>query len=166
MTNYLTDTLKGKYTVRFPEKYIGLKPPIYRSSWELKFFDALDNNPNVLKWGSECLEIPYYNVVKRSQSIYLPDIFCTLRQTSGEMKQFLVEIKPFKMCARPNNPKPPKIVTAKTLAKYEKAKKRHESDLATYLVNAYKWEAAMAWCNRHRVTFIQATEQNVASFLK
>ena len=35
------------------EKYIGKGHPVYRSSWELKFFRWADLNENVLAWGSE-----------------------------------------------------------------------------------------------------------------
>ena len=40
------------------EKFLGTKA-IYRSGLELKFMRFCDNNPNVVKWGSENVIIPY-----------------------------------------------------------------------------------------------------------
>ena len=38
---------KGKFNPKFPEKYIGLKTPTYRSSWEQAFMRLCDEHPNV-----------------------------------------------------------------------------------------------------------------------
>jgi len=49
---------QGKYVVKNKDKYVGdVKNVIYRSGWEKKVFLRLDINPNVLKWGSEILDI-------------------------------------------------------------------------------------------------------------
>ena len=43
----------GAYTIKNPDKYMGLKTPRYRSSWEQVFMRFCDENPSVSKWASE-----------------------------------------------------------------------------------------------------------------
>ena len=50
---------KGKFQPKNSEKYIGLKTPTYRSSWEQTFMRLCDEHPNVAKWASESIKIPY-----------------------------------------------------------------------------------------------------------
>ena len=49
---------RGKFTPKNQEKYIGLKTPTYRSSWEQAFMRLCDEHPNVAKWASESIKIP------------------------------------------------------------------------------------------------------------
>ena len=64
---------QGKYQIRNPEKYIGKKSPTYRSSWELTFMMFCDNNPAILQWASEAIQIPYRNPFTNKNTIYVPD---------------------------------------------------------------------------------------------
>ena len=50
---------KAKYNITNPEKYVGTKQPIYRSSWEFSFMRFCDTNPAIQKWASEAINIPY-----------------------------------------------------------------------------------------------------------
>ena len=50
---------RGKYVLKNPEKYIGIKTPTYRSGWEQAFMRLCDEHPNVAKWASESIKIPY-----------------------------------------------------------------------------------------------------------
>lgn len=57
---------KGRYTPQHPEKYLGDPTKIrFLSSWELRFFQACDMNPNILKWGSEEFKVPYWHPIKK-----------------------------------------------------------------------------------------------------
>ena len=51
----------GKYVIKNPEKYMGKRAPTYRSSWELAFMRMCDAHPNITKWASENVKIPYLN---------------------------------------------------------------------------------------------------------
>ena len=41
---------RGKFFPKNKEKYIGLKTPTYRSSWEQAFMRLCDEHPYVAKW--------------------------------------------------------------------------------------------------------------------
>jgi hypothetical protein len=162
--NYKTDTKKGKYKVINPEKYLGSKNPIYKSGWERKVFDMMDRNPNIVKWGYECIEIYYANPIKGKFTVYYPDVYCHLVDVSGEHRQFLIEIKPAKMCIIPPKPKVP--VTAKGMDgnRYKKAMMRYNSALADYMVNMAKWEAAQRFCLKHKIKWLILNDENSGLF--
>ena len=64
---------QGIYEVRNPQKYVGNGKPKYRSGWEMTFFMFCDNNPAVLQWASEAIQIPYRNPLTGKQTIYVPN---------------------------------------------------------------------------------------------
>lgn len=63
----------------------------YRSGWELKYFQHLDADPDVLDWTSEPFTIPYVSNKKTGRiRKYIPDVIVK-RRSSGIT---LEEIKP------------------------------------------------------------------------
>ena len=68
------------------------------------------------------------------------------------------------MCSPPVQPAIPKTKTPNSLKKYEKALRRYTIDKGSYEVNKSKWEQALAWCNRHGITFLLVTEKEVPTF--
>ena len=45
---------QGFYYPKNPNKYVGdVDNIVYRSSWELRVFKWMDDNPSVLEWASE-----------------------------------------------------------------------------------------------------------------
>ena len=66
---------KGKFYPKNQEKYIGLKTPTYRSSWEQAFMRLCDEHPNVAKWASESIKIPYRHPFTGKYTVYVPDFF-------------------------------------------------------------------------------------------
>ena len=64
---------QGVYEVVNGGKYIGGKKPYYRSSWELAFMRMCDNHPNIMKWASENVRIPYRNPITGKYANYVPD---------------------------------------------------------------------------------------------
>lgn len=63
----------------------------YRSGWELKYFEHLDTDPDVLDWESEPFTIPYVSNKKTGRiRNYIPDVLVR-RKSSGVT---LEEIKP------------------------------------------------------------------------
>lgn len=63
---------------------------VCRSTWEYKYIIDLDNNPEVMRFESETLRIPYEN--KGSIHHYVPDFLVFYKD-----RVELVEIKPFKL---------------------------------------------------------------------
>ena len=87
----------GKYTPKNPSKYYGDPTKItYRSLWERKCMLIFDDNPNILKWGSEEIAIPYMSPVDRKE-IYSRDI------TYGTNNEFGFDYLRDNMASHPNN---------------------------------------------------------------
>ena len=151
---------QGLYKVMHPEKYIGQKPPIYRSSWELQFNKGLDFNINCVKWASEYKKTEIsYKQPDGSIHRYIPDYYVEMRLPEGQVRKFLVEVKPWDQSpglAPP--PQEPKRKTAKALRNYQ-------IRLNAYTINACKWAAARDWCKKRGITFLVVTEKDVPGFV-
>lgn len=137
---------QGKYKVKNISKYKGdWKNVCYRSSWELKVFNFLDNHPKIKWWKSEECIIPYISPVDLKQHRYFVDIvYCT---TDNEI--FLIEIKPKSQTVAP---KPRKNKSEKFL-----------NESKTYAVNQAKWKAASEYCFENGWKFKVWTEETLKS---
>ena len=127
-------------------KYTGKKPPVYRSSWELKFFRWCDLNPNVVEWNSENVVIPY-RIGDGKPRRYIVDNTITMKQR-GKLTKYLIEIKPF---AQTQPPKPHGNKKKSTII-YEQY---------TYAKNKSKWLAAKQWCKKQGYEFLILTEREL-----
>ena len=134
---------KGVYTITNTQKYISKNPPLFRSSWERSFMIYCDTNPNIVKWGSECVVIPYYDPVKQIQRKYFMD-FIVIDITGNTT---LVEIKPYKQTRPPTNSK-------------KKKKNTFLYESATYATNDAKWKSAKEFCNKRKWNFKIITEKD------
>ena len=77
---------KGKYKVKNPSKYVGaVDNVVYRSSWERRFMVYADTNPNVVKWNSEGLVIPYVSPVDGKVHRYFPDFWIEVKDEKGKI---------------------------------------------------------------------------------
>jgi len=138
---------KGKYTPKNPEKYEGDPTAIiYRSSWELKFFNWCDSNPSIIKWASEEVVIPYICPTDNRPHRYFPDAKIKVKDKSGKLKTYLVEIKPYAQTIPPQG-------TKKT--------KRFLQEVMTWGKNDAKWRAARNWCKDRGYEFIILTEHDL-----
>jgi len=94
--------LQGIYIPKNKDKFIIVKNKQnggkikYRSSWELKFLQWCDNNPNIKKVISEGIKIPYY--YKNKLRNYYPDFVILYKD-----KKLLIEIKPKNMIMNEQN---------------------------------------------------------------
>lgn len=158
--NYKKDTKKGYYRPINPDKYMGTKPPIFKSNWEKKAFYALDVNPNVSKWGYECIEIYYNHPIFNKFTVYYPDIFCHIKNVRGKEETLLVEIKPAKMCVPPKKVQPPKNKNAKSWDRYRRSIGRYQAANREFVINRAKWDAAELWCMKHKVRWVLSNEVN------
>ncbi len=92
----------GVFKPQNPKKYRGdFRNIIYRSLWERKFMVFCDSNPNILQWGSEEVVIPYRSPVDGRIHRYFVDFNIKIRTKSGEIKKYLIEIKPKKQTVPP-----------------------------------------------------------------
>jgi TnsA endonuclease N terminal len=132
---------QGVFTPKNPNKLQGNPNPTWRSSWELRIMTFLDTHPNVIGWASEAIRIPYRNPLTGKQSMYVPDFLVVYQDKKGQQRTELVEVKPNKETFM------------------EAAKSRR--DKAAVILNMAKWTAAMAWANKHGVTFRVINENSI-----
>jgi|TARA_R110000796_G_scaffold161385_2_gene278098 hypothetical protein len=133
---------QGLYQPKHPDKYIGKKTPRYRSSWEWAFMNFCDNNPSIMQWASESIQIPYRHPLTGKNTIYVPDFFIVYNSKGKKRIAELIEIKP-------NNQ-----------AKLENVGKNIQNQ-ASYIVNKAKWEAAGKWCKHKGIRFRILTESDI-----
>lgn len=139
---------QGIFSPKNKLKYKGSFPIIYRSGLELKAFRYLDNNPNVITWGSESVIIPYMSPHDKKIHRYFVDLVAELKSKDGTTKKLLIEVKPEKQTRPPVFSERKK---QKTLI-YEKY---------TFGINTAKWDAARAWCKAKNYTFIILNEKHL-----
>lgn len=139
---------KRKYTPINPQKYVGDPTNIImRSSWETKFALWCDNNPSVIKWNSEETVVPYVCPTDNRRHRYFIDFRIQIRDKTGALKTYLVEIKPDKQT------RPPEVPSRKT--------KRFLIEAATYMKNEAKWKAATQYAKDRGWEFIILTENHL-----
>jgi hypothetical protein len=122
---------QGIFSPRNPEKFLGDKA-IYRSGLELKFFHFCDLNPNVLKWGSENVVIPYVNKLDGRVHRYFVDNLVVIKE-GDKTKKYLIEIKPHSQTLEP-------------VIKKGMKQKTIIFEQTRYIQNQCKWEAAREFC--------------------
>lgn len=126
-------TYKGLYKPKNPEKYKGdVTSIIYRSSWERSCMNYFDNNPNIVEWQSEEVIIPYRSPIDGRLHRYFPDFKIKVRDSSGRINTYLIEVKPFYQT------QPPVVKSRKS--------KRYINEVKTFGINTSKWKAAQEYC--------------------
>ena len=139
---------KGRYNPVNPKKYKGNPQNIiYRSLWERKFMVYCDTNDKVLEWGSEEIIIPYVSPWDSKVHRYFPDFYIKVKQSNGNLKKFIIEVKPKKQT------RPPKPVVRKT--------KRWINEVRTFGINEAKWKHATKWCKDNDMEFKILTEEEL-----
>lgn len=112
------------------------EPVIYRSGLELQFIQFCEGNPNILRWASEPIAIPYYNRLAKKERNYYPDYI--IENNKGE--KTIVEIKPDEQTHKP-----------------------HENDSAwlkeQWIINIDKWQSAKKFAESNNMKFIIITEK-------
>jgi len=144
----MAESIKSLYKPEYPKKYKGNPNNIIcRSSWERRFCRWCDLNENILEWGSEEFWIPYLSPVDNRVHRYFPDFIIKVREQTGVIKTYVIEVKPEKQTV------PPKQRTRVTKSYIHEAK--------TYAVNQAKWKAASEWCKDRLIEFKVITESEL-----
>lgn len=140
--------MKGIFKPLNPKKYKGDPTNIiYRSSWELRFMQFLDEHKDVLRWSSEELVIPYRSPIDGRVRRYFPDFWVEKIDRDGKKGVTVVEIKPFKETLEP---RPQKKLT-----------KGYLYEVKTWGINSSKWKAAESYCAERGWKFMIATEKDL-----
>jgi hypothetical protein len=139
---------KGKYQPKNPQKYKGDPTNIiYRSLWERKFLVYCDSNENILEYSSEELALPYRSPIDNKIHRYFPDFYIKVKESTGQIKKYLIEIKPKKQTIEPI---PQKRKT-----------KGYIYEVYEYAKNQAKWKAAQEFCEDRQWEFKVLTEDEL-----
>jgi hypothetical protein len=133
---------QGPYTPKNPKKYIGLKIPYCRSSWETAFCMFCDNNPAIESWASEPLKIPYRDPLTGKQTVYVPDFLIKYSDRNQKSHTEMIEIKPMNQMM------------------LEKVGKNPYNQ-AQYVKNIAKWQAAGEFCKQRGIKFRVLNESDI-----
>jgi hypothetical protein len=140
---------KGKYRPEIPSKYVGDPANIiYRSLLERRFMVFCDKNPNILKWASEEMFVPYYSPIDKKMHRYYVDFVIEVLEKNGSVKTYLIEIKPSRQC------KVPKEST-------NKSNKTFLKEMKNWVINNSKWKAAEDFAKKQNWEFKIITEENL-----
>ena len=161
---------QGNYIPTNKDKVIKLNNQggvYFRSSLERKLMIYLDNNPDIIRWASESIEIPYISEeyangeVVNKQRRYYPDFYYEIN-TGGNIKRVIAEVKPksevddVNLLKEGNFKLPEKYSFGKLKSlkyKFELAKK-----------NLCKFETMIEYCKQKGMTFIIITDELLNNF--
>lgn len=157
--------VSGTYELKNPGKYLGKKKPIYKSSYEWRMMYWCDMNKNVLQWSYEPFPIEYTFQVPSSspewmktlvdfkKHRYYIDFYAKIVDNDGNVKDFMLEIKPFNQTIMPKEPK----------KKTQKSLKKFFADMQEFIKNSNKWAAADTALSKRGVKFLVLTERDLFS---
>jgi hypothetical protein len=141
----------------------------YRSSWELKIMTWLDANEKIVKWGAECIAIPYQMThfdngdVRVKAHNYYPDFYYEIKGENGFNKKVVAEVKPMKEYLMVINLQE-KNLEMPDASKSIKKLKNFEYDLKMAQKNREKWNTMIKYCDKKGWDFIIITEQHLKKF--
>jgi hypothetical protein len=108
-----------------------------------------------LEWSSESIEIkyphPYFKTAQGTPQFrrYYPDFFIKVKDSHGNVRKYVIEVKPEKETVPPDGPRRGK--SRKTILEERKR----------WDINKAKWKAAMNVCNKMGYYFKILTEKQL-----
>lgn len=145
---------QGYYKPTNADKYIGdISKIIYRSSWEYRFCRYCDHTPEVVKWSSEPVAIPYFSPLddpaKAKPRSYYVDFYMRVRK-GDKYIDYLAEVKPSSQLEKP-------ILEG---VKHSTQKlKNYNYALQTWITNRAKFAAATQYAEQRGCKFILVTDE-------
>jgi hypothetical protein len=132
---------KSIFNPQNPKKYAGDHSKIVcRSLWERQVCKFCDSNPNIIKWSSEEIGIPYLSPIDNKMHTYFPDFLIQFKNSLG-IQTWMVEVKPKKQ----------------TMLKENASKK----EKYIWTINNAKWKAATDYCKKYKMSFKILTEKEL-----
>ena len=64
-----------------------------------------DNNERILEWGSEEMYVWYRSPIDNRPHRYFPDFYIKVKESTGAIKKYIIEIKPNKQTSHQQNQK-------------------------------------------------------------
>ena len=105
-----------------------------------------DNNPSILQWWSEEIIIPYRAPDGKIRRYY-PDFWIKVREKSGKITKYIIEVKPKQPLKPPGKPK--------------RQTKGYLREAYEYARNQAKWKAAVEYCQDRLYEFKVMTEDEL-----
>jgi len=105
-----------------------------------------DTNLAVIKWASEEITIPYYYNVDKKVHKYYVDFVMQLQESSGKLKTYLIEIKPYKQTVEPIK---------------RKNTKKYINEVLEWEKNQSKWAEAKQYAKQKNWEFKILTEKEL-----
>lgn len=135
---------QGYFTPTHPSKIVGNPYGIiYRSSWELELCKDLDSNPQVIRWGCECIKVRYISPLDGKPHTYFIDFYFEKKLPDGTIKKYVVEVKP------------KTYITPPVRGTNQKA---YLEKLRRYSVIKAKMQYATKYCQERGMQYVFATE--------
>jgi hypothetical protein len=106
-----------------------------------------DSNINVLEWGSEEFYVWYKSPIDNRPHRYFPDFYIKIKEHTGRIKKYIIEVKPKKQTSPPTKPK--------------RKTKNYIRETFEYAKNKAKWNAAENWCADRGYEFKILTEREL-----
>jgi len=136
MTSY------GRFIPRFPEKYMGDPNKIFfRSSWEITAMKYWDSRPDVLRWNSEEIVIPYLSPKDNKIHEYYPDFYVEYLDKDKILQKCIFEVKPLHQSDQ------------------KFARSKYSKDALD--INNAKWASASLYCASRGLQFKTITERSL-----
>jgi hypothetical protein len=110
----------------------------------MKKFDESDW---CLSWASEEIVVPYKSPVDGKWHRYFVDFVVKVKDNSGKVKTWMIEVKPKKQT------KPPEVPKRKT--------RKFINEVVTWNINEAKWQAAREYCKDRTWEFVIFTEDQL-----
>lgn len=138
---------KGIYKPINKGKYIGdITKIVTRSSWERMTCRWADLNPDIIKWGSEIIKIPYICPSDGKTHTYIIDFIFKYKDNTV----LLVEVKPYNQTLIPKSSKGKKKNTILT-------------EHLVFIKNKSKWIYANKYAEENGAKFVIWTEKKLKS---
>ena len=143
---------QGIFTPKNKTKCLNKTLPVFRSGLESQLMVILDSNPNVVKWSSESIVLPYFKKTENRMARYFVDFYFAIK-IGEQVREYIVETKP----------------SNQTVLK-EYSSRAKPSTVAYAAIefsnNQCKWEAAKKWCQEQtkkgrKIDFLIITEKNI-----
>ena len=138
---------QGFFIPKHPLKWINImetsepQPIVYRSGWEQKFDEWMDNTSSIFRCGAEVIRILYKDPIKNKMSFYTPDAYIEYLDNNKKIRKVLIEIKPLKETTlKESSNGYDKLMVAK---------------------NSMKWAAAIEYCKKRNIEFKVMHERNL-----
>jgi len=136
----------GVYRPKNIQKF-GESKCIYRSSYELQFLKWCDNHPKITDIKYEKVIIPYMCKTDGRLHRYYVDCKIKMQESTG-LKDYLIEIKPFRQTLQP---KPSKRKKQSTIIQ----------ENLSFLKNTSKWDSAKQYCKKMGWRWCILTEKGI-----